>query len=278
MVDTLRAAAVQMVSGPDLQANLDAAADLIAQAATQGARLVLLPEYWPLISDDDHAKLDHGEPPGGGPLQEFLAGAAKRHGIWLAGGAIPIASGIAGKIYSRCPVYDPEGRCIARYDKIHLFDVSVDTGDKESYKESATILPGESVVVCNAPFANLGLSICYDLRFPELYRRMLGADVGIILAPSAFTATTGKKHWELLLRARAVENLCFVIAANQGGRNTPKRATWGHSMIVDPWGEVLAELPEGPGVVCADLDLAQQRRIRATFPALRHHRLLSPTI
>ena len=277
MVDSIRVAAVQMVSGPDLGENINSAATLVKNAVEAGASLVVLPEYWPLISDDERKKLAYCENPGSGPLQDFLAATARRHGIWLAGGAIPITSEIPDKIYSSCLVHDPQGQLSARYDKIHLFDVCVDTDDRESYRESATIAPGTSVVVCRTPFAQIGLSICYDLRFPELYRRMLSEDVGIILVPSAFTATTGKRHWEMLLRARAVENLCFVIAANQGGQNTPNRATWGHSMIIDPWGDILACRDTGPGVVIAELDLARQRQIRESFPALEHPRLLTQT-
>lgn len=268
-----RVAAIQMVSGLNPAENLAAAAGLIGQAAANGAELAVLPEYFPIISDDERDKFTIREPYGDGPIQRFLAEQARLHGIWLMGGSIPLASGSPGHVYNSCLLYNPEGTVVARYDKIHLFDVQVEGAGRESYNESNTIVAGGEVVVADTPFARIGMSICYDLRFPELYRRMLARDIRIITVPSAFTWTTGQKHWELLLRARAVENLCFVIASNQGGQNTARRSTWGHSMIIDPWGEVLAMVDQGPGIACADIDLDRLNRLRTSFPALEHRKL-----
>ncbi len=259
-----------MVSTPDVKANLAQAQDLIQQAAADAAEFAVLPEYFPLISDDETDKLSVGEVFGSGPIQDFLAESASRHGIWLMAGSIPLRTNEARHVTGSCLLYDPEGKCVARYDKIHLFDVCVDQDEDESYMESRTILPGREVVVAETPFATLGLSICYDLRFPELYRELVSKGATIITVPSAFTYSTGKRHWQMLLCARAVENLCYVIASNQGGQNTEKRSTWGHSMIVDPWGNVLCALDQGPGIACADLDLAYVEKLRKSFPALQH--------
>ena len=267
-----RVAAIQMVSTANLSENLASAARLIDQAAVAGAELALLPEYFPIISDNERDKFACRETFGNGPIQEFLAEAAQRHKLWLMAGSIPLDSGDPARVYNSCLLYNPDGKVVARYEKIHLFDVQVDSG-KEAYNESNTIAAGSEVVVANTPFARIGMSICYDLRFPELYRSMLDRDISIITVPSAFTWTTGQRHWELLLRARAVENLCYVIAANQGGQNTARRATWGHSMIIDPWGDILATVEQGPGVACADLDLDKLHSLRKSFPALQHRKL-----
>jgi nitrilase len=269
----LRAAVIQMVSGADVDRNLAAGAELIGQARAAGAAFAALPEFFAIISRDGRAKLAIREPFGRGPLQDFLAGEARRHGIWLLGGTIPLECGEPDRVYNASLLFNPEGRCVARYDKIHLFDVYVDREGGEQYKESATMKHGETPVVASTPYGNIGLSVCYDLRFPELYRGMLAQDIFMITAPSAFTARTGEKHWEMLLRARAVENLCFVIAPGQGGRHYDERATWGHSMIVDPWGEVLCCVETGPGFACANLDLEAQQELRRSFPALSHRRL-----
>jgi len=268
----VRAAVIQLVSGADVDANLAEAERLLGAAARDGAKLAALPEFFPLIAPDDRAKLAIREPFGRGRIQEFLAGAAKRHGLWLIGGTIPIDSGEPNHVYNACLLFDDRGHCVARYDKIHLFDVQVGSG-AEQYRESATLRAGSEVVAAETPFGRLGLSVCYDLRFPELYRRLLDEDVVMISAPSAFTETTGRVHWEMLLRARAVENLCYVIAAAQGGRHNEKRTTWGHSMIVDPWGEILCSVASGPGIACADLDFDRLRELRRKFPALSHRRL-----
>jgi len=267
-----RVAAIQMVSTANLSENLATAARLIDQAAATGAELAVLPEYFPIISDNERDKFACRETFGNGPIQEFLTEAAQRHKLWLMAGSIPLDSGDPARVYNSCLLYNPDGKVVARYEKIHLFDVQVDAG-KEAYNESNTIAAGSEVVVAETPFARIGMSICYDLRFPELYRRMLDRDISIITVPSAFTWTTGQRHWELLLRARAVENLCYVIAANQGGQNTARRATWGHSMIIDPWGDILATVEQGPGVACADLDLDKLHSLRKSFPALQHRKL-----
>jgi nitrilase len=266
-------AALQMVSKADIGENLEVAADLIRQAAEQQARLAVLPEYFPIIGRDETEKLRYQEPYGAGPLQDFLGSNARRHGIWLVGGSIPLSTGDPERVTNSCLLYNPDGACVARYDKIHLFDVRVG-GGAEAYNESNTMRAGDQVVVAGTPYGNIGMSICYDLRFPELYRRMLGQQAVILTVPSAFTETTGRKHWELLLRARAVENLCYVIAPNQGGTHAAGRRTWGHSMIISPWGEILGALELGTGLVCAELDLRGQRELRSTFPALQHARLL----
>ena len=274
MTDSLRAAAVQMVSTSNVDANLQAAGELLHHAAAMGAQLAVLPENWPLMGNTDRDKLVCQETFGHGPLQEFMAGRARDLGVWLIGGSIPLASGDADHVYNSCLVYDPEGHCSARYDKIHLFDVDIGRDGNEAYRESGSISPGREITVAGTPFGNIGISICYDLRFPELYRRMLSRDVTIITVPAAFTRTTGRQHWELLLRSRAVENLCFVIAAGQGGQHNEQRATWGHSMIIGPWGDILASMETGPGVVCADLDLLYLHTVRRTFPALEHRKLV----
>jgi deaminated glutathione amidase len=268
-----RVATIQMVSGANLTENLASAATLIQTAAAQGAELAVLPEYFPVISDNEHDKFACREPFGNGPIQDFLANTAISHNIWLMGGSIPLDSGDPSKVYNSCLLYNPDGKVVARYEKIHLFDVQVDSSGKEAYNESATISAGTEVVVAQTPFARIGMSICYDLRFPELYRSMIDQDIAIITVPSAFTWTTGRRHWELLLRARAVENLCYVIASNQGGQNTTRRRTWGHSMIIDPMGEILASIEQGPGVACADLDLDNLYSLRKSFPALQHRKL-----
>lgn len=266
----IRVATIQMVSTADVEKNLSQAKTLIQQAASEGAEFAVLPEYFPLISDDETDKLNIVEDFGAGPIQDFLAGNASEHGMWLMGGSMPIRCEDPQRVSSSCLLYNPAGECVARYDKIHLFDVCVDKDAEESYMESRTIMPGREVVVVETPFATLGLSICYDLRFPELYRALVSKGANIITVPSAFTYSTGKRHWEMFLRARAVENLCFVIASGQGGQNTEKRRTWGHSMIIDPWGNILCSLEDGPGVACTDLDLTLVEELRASFPALKH--------
>ena len=261
---TFRIAAIQMVSGPDVGANLATADLLVGEAAAQGARLVALPEYFPVIADEQ-AKIRLRERDGEGPIQDFLSAAARRHGVWLIGGTLPMACADAGKVRNASLAYDPDGMRVARYDKIHLFGFEQGT---ERYDESQTIEPGNDVVYFEAPFGNVGLSVCYDLRFPELYRAM--GDMALIVVPAAFTETTGEAHWELLLRARAVENQCYVLAAAQGGEHPSGRRTWGDSMIVDPWGRVVARRAKGQGVVIADMDLDLLADIRVRLPALRH--------
>jgi nitrilase len=260
-----RVAAVQMVSGPEVEGNLLAAGRLIGMAAAKGARLVALPEYFPILGMHERDKVAVREKPGRGPIQEFLSSTAKKHGVWLVGGSAPLACAAPEKVRNSCLVYDDRGRLAARYDKIHLFGFTM---GKESYAEERTIEPGGKVVTVETPFARLGISICYDLRFPELYRAM--KEVDIILVPSAFTATTGRAHWETLLRARAIENLAYVLAPAQGGHHPNGRDTHGDSMIVDPWGVVLERLPRGPGIVVAGVDLKRLGTLRQSLPALTH--------
>ncbi len=266
---TLRVAAVQMVSKPDVAANLRDAAALVAQAAGRGARLVALPEYFCLMGKETD-KVAAREADGHGPIQDFLAATAARHGIWLAGGTVPLVAPQPDRVMNSVLVYGPDGARVGRYDKVHLFAFA--TGE-ESYDEARTIAPGSEVRSFEVPLdaggrLKVGLSVCYDLRFPELYRAMGRPD--LILVPAAFTATTGRAHWLTLLRARAIENLAYVLAPAQGGRHDNGRATFGHSVLFDPWGETLAQLDEGPGVVVGDVDPARIAQVRASLPALSH--------
>lgn len=265
-----RVAAIQMASGPSVAANLLEAEALIRLAVSRGAQLVVLPEYFALMGYKDTDKVAAREQDGKGPIQDFLSRQAKKHKIWIIGGSIPLATGNPDKVRNACLVYDANGKRVARYDKIHLFGLNL---GQEQYREESTIEPGSEVVVFDSPFGRIGLSICYDLRFPELYRAMHPVD--ILVVPSAFTATTGRAHWEPLVRARAVENLCYVIAAAQGGYHLSGRETHGHSMIVDPWGVVLDELPRGSGIVTASVSLEYQKQLRSSLPALEH-RVLTP--
>jgi predicted amidohydrolase len=265
MSQPFKVAAVQMVSGPTVSANLETARGLIAEAARQGARLVSVPEYFCIFGMRERDKVAVREPEGSGPIQQFLSGLARELGIWIVGGSVPLVASDPDKVMNSCLVFNHCGERVARYDKIHLFGFAT---ENERYQEAGTIEAGIAPVALDSPFGRLGLSICYDVRFPELYRRL--GPVDIIFVPSAFTATTGRAHWELLLRARAVENLAYVVAPAQGGRHANGRQTHGHSMIVDPWGKILGCLPEGPGVVVAEVDPAHQARLRASLPALEH--------
>jgi nitrilase len=265
----MKVAAVQMVSGPEVGRNLDAAGRLVADAAAAGAVLVALPEYFCLLGRRDTDKLLHAEAPGDGPIQRFLADTARRHGLWLVGGTLPIRADGGRVLNSNC-VYAPDGTLAARYDKIHLF--AFDNG-REQYDEGRTLAAGRTPVALQAGPLRVGLSVCYDLRFPELYRTLMTPPCDLISVPAAFTYTTGRAHWELLLRARAVENQCYVLAAAQGGTHENGRRTWGHSMVVDPWGEVLAVRDEGEGIVVAEVDAARIAQVRLQLPALAHRRL-----
>jgi predicted amidohydrolase len=258
-------AAVQMVSTPDVAANLASAGRLIAEAAGRGASLVTLPEYWPIMGMADTDKVVQAEQPGAGPIQDFLAAQAREHGIWLIGGTLPLVSDAAGKVLNTTLVYDPQGRPVGRYDKIHLFGFNKGS---ESYDEARTIVPGTTVGAFEAPFGRVGLSICYDLRFPELFRAM--GECSLIVVPAAFTHTTGQAHWEVLLRARAIENQCYVLASAQGGIHPNGRRTFGHSMLIDPWGEVKDVLAEGEGVVSGEIDPEFLGKVRENLPALKH--------
>ncbi len=265
----VRVAAVQMVSKPDVGANLRDAAGLIDQAAAQGAQLVALPEYFCLMGRETD-KVVAREADGSGPIQEFLAATAARHRIWLVGGTVPLVSAQPDRVMNSVLVYGPDGSHIARYDKVHLFAFAA---GNESYDEAKTIVPGHDVrsftmQTDGGPRLKVGLSVCYDLRFPELYRSLGEPD--LILVPAAFTATTGRAHWLTLLRARAIENLCYVLAPAQGGRHENGRATYGHSVFFDPWGETLAQIDEGPGVITGDVVPARISEVRSNLPALAH--------
>lgn len=267
-VPDLTVAALQMVSTPDTAENMAVAARLAREAVAAGARLLVLPEYWGIMGHREADKLVHAEQPGDGPLQSFLSALARKHGIWLLGGTVPLVSAEAGKVRNTLLAYGPDGAQVARYDKIHLFGFTRGT---EAYDESRTIAPGSEVGVLDTPLARVGLSICYDLRFPELYRAMGQCD--LIVVPAAFTYTTGRVHWEILLRARAIENQCYVLAAAQGGQHPNGRRTWGHSMLVDPWGEVRTVQPEGEGIVIGTLDRSLMDSVRESLPAMKHRKL-----
>lgn len=262
---SLTAAAIQMISTPDVAQNLSTAERLIGSAVARGAQLVLLPEYFAIMGLSDTAKLAVAEQLGQGPIQNALAEIAARYQIWLAGGTIPLQADESGKVRNSLLVFNPQGARVARYDKIHLF--GFDNG-AEHYCESDTIQPGDTPVAFDTPFGRVGLAVCYDLRFPELFRAL--GKIDILLLPAAFTATTGRAHWEVLLRARAIENQCFVIASAQGGMHPSGRETFGHSMLVDPWGQVLDCLPYGEGLALAELKASQLQRVRKTLPALAH--------
>jgi len=275
----MKLAALQMVSSTNVDDNLATAERLIGDAAAAGAELVALPEYFCLMGRHDRDKLAVAEAPGEGPIQQMLSAAARRHGLWIIGGTLPIRSDDPERAFNACCVYAPDGSLAARYDKIHLF--RYDNG-RESYDEGRTLLAGsvpvtfDAVGIAKTEAVKVGLSICYDLRFPELYRSMSSQPgmrpCDLIAVPAAFTHTTGLAHWELLLRARAVENQCYLIASAQGGLHENGRRTWGHSMVIDPWGEVLALQAEGEGVVVADLDPTRIAAVRTQLPALTHRR------
>lgn len=269
---THRVAAIQMASGAQVSANLHEAGHLIQEAAEQGARLVVLPENFAFMGQYEHDKLAVKEIAGDGPIQQFLAQHAKQHQLWIVGGTIPIACDDPQHVRASCLVYNPEGQLVVRYDKIHLFDV--DTGNNERYEESQNIEAGQQPVVFDSPFGRIGLAICYDLRFPELFRNLLDQGAQLFCIPSAFTETTGKAHWDMLNRVRAVENLSYVIAADQGGYHVNGRKTYGDSLIVDPWGTVLNRLAQGNGVVIANIDTQHQTQLRQRFPTIHHRKLL----
>ena len=266
-------ACIQMASGPNVGANLLEAERLIGMAVDKGAKLIVLPENFAIMGKEESDKVAVRESDDGGPIQDFLSQQAVKRGVWLVGGTVPMAAKADNKIRAACLLYDDLGKRVARYDKIHLFDVSLVDSD-ESYTESEAIESGDQAVVVETPFGKLGLAVCYDLRFPELYRTMLDQGMEIIAMPSAFTAITGKAHWSILVRARAIENLCYVLAAGQGGYHVNGRETYGHSMIVDPWGQVMNELANGSGLVCADIDLEHLKNIRRTFPVLEHRNIV----
>ena len=266
-------AAIQMVSTDAVSENIKLTEELIKEAVSKKAKLITLPENFPLMGKHDEDRLKITESFNDGPLQLFLSEQSKEYKIWLLGGTIPLKSHTPEKVFATNLLFNPDGECIARYDKIHLFDVMLDGREGESYRESKTFESGNDIVVAETEIGNIGLSVCYDLRFPEMYRKMHSKNVQIITAPSAFTATTGKAHWETLLKARAIENLCYLVASNQGGIHASGRETWGHSMIVDPWGEILAEVKEEIGIAVAEIDIEKQTKLRERFPALTHKQL-----
>ncbi len=278
----MKIAVIQMVSGSDVQANVAQARTLLQSAAHMGAELAVLPEYFCLMGKHDADKLAISETFGSGPLQQFLAESARSLGLWLVAGTLPLKSSASGSVATPAPgvarvsnsslVFSPAGACVARYDKIHLFRFD---NDLERYDESQVLSAGSELVTFDLPAKDghtwrIGLSVCYDLRFPELYRAYASLGAHLMLVPSAFTFTTGQDHWELLLRARAIENLSFVAAAAQGGRHDNQRRTWGHAMLIDPWGRVLAQRAQEAGVVLADLDFDLLTACRKRLPALQH--------
>ncbi len=270
----MKIAALQMVSTPAWPQNRDAAQRLVRQAAAAGAELVALPEYFCLLGRRDSDKLALAEAAGSGPIQDFLSALAQENQVWIVGGTLPVRHS-AEKVYNRCLVFAPDGSAAAHYDKLHLF--GFDNGT-ERYDEGRTLQAGEQAVALQVQSRagqpwRVGLSVCYDLRFPELYRALMQPPCDLICVPSAFTHTTGQAHWEVLLRARAIENQCYVLAPAQGGRHDNGRRTWGHSLVIDPWGEVLQVLPEGEGLVMAELDPQRLAQVRKQLPALQHRRL-----
>jgi deaminated glutathione amidase len=269
----MKAAAIQMTSGRDVERNFAEAESLLAVAAKQGAELIVLPENFSFLGADDAERLAAAEEAGDGPAQRFLAEQAKAHGVWLVGGTVPIRDR-NDRARSRSMLMSPDGVCAASYDKIHLFDVAIPGQEAESYRESATTVPGEQVVTAETPFGRIGMTVCYDIRFPALFHRlgMLGMD--ILVVPAAFTVPTGRVHWQPLLQARAIESLTFVVAAAQWGEHAGGRKTYGHSMIVGPWGDVLAVQDQAAGVVSAELDMIGLERVRNQFPMLKHRREL----
>ena len=270
----MRVAAIQMNSGSDVAANLQLADKLMGDAAEDGCELAVLPENFALMPERGRDKASIAEAPGEGPIQAFLSEASQRYGLWIIAGSMPLVSPEidAGRVYGACPVYDANGDAQAIYRKIHLFDVDL-VDKKESYRESRSMYPGEEVVTVDTPCGRVGLTICYDVRFPELFRQLVDAGATVFTVPAAFTATTGEAHWQTLLRARAIENLAYVIAPGQYGEHPDRRSTYGHSLIIDPWGRVLAEAADGNCHVAADLDPDLPAKLRSEFPALVNRRL-----
>ncbi len=268
-------ALIQMRSGAKIAANLQDAAAYIAQAAALGARLIVLPENFALMASETQRR-DIAERPGAGPLQDFLSEQARNNGVWLVAGTIPLLGNDHESAdrppAASCLVIDAGGHQVARYDKIHLFDVGI-PGRAEAYHESAHTRAGGKAVCVDTPVGRLGLAVCYDIRFPALFMRLLDQGMEVLALPAAFTAGTGKAHWEILLRARAIESLCYVAAAAQGGRHENGRETWGHSMLVDPWGATKLEMDQEPGVQIAAIDIDELKRIRQRFPVLTQKRL-----
>ena len=268
----MKAAAIQMNSTDDVATNLSLADELLARASLEGATLAVLPENFALMPRRSREKTVHAETPGNGPIQEFLADAASRHGLWIVAGSLPLKSPDPARTYGACLVIDDSGRRRDIYRKIHLFDVDLEDSD-ESYRESRSMYPGDDPVAVSSPFGVIGLTICYDLRFPELFRTLVDAGATLFTVPAAFTVTTGKARWHTLVCARAIENLAWIIAPGQSGTHADGRSTYGHSLIVDPWGRILADVEEDNGVAVAEIDTARVERLRREFPALANRRL-----
>lgn len=264
-----KAAVIQMTSSHKLENNLQQADALLRQAAKEGAGLVVLPEMWATMVMGQMDKIELAETQGAGPIQDFMQQKAKELGIWLVGGTIPIRSDNPEKVRASCLIYDDKGTLAARYDKVHLFDVTISPG-KESYQESAVTEPGDEIVILDTPIGKLGVAVCYDIRFPELFRVMFKHGVELFAVPAAFTITTGLAHWQLLARARAVENLSYVLGACQWGQHDTGRSTFGGSCIIDPWGRVLHQLDKNVGVLTAEINLDQLHEIRSNMPVHEH--------
>lgn len=278
MTDTVNVALIQMISGREREINLAKARELLQKASAAGARIAILPENFACFHSASMRRLAEEEDTSAGPVRQFLAEQARQLGLWIIAGSMPMVVRPDGtpvpapRVRSTCWVVDDQGREVGRYDKVHLFDAEV--GDSQGrYCESDTFEPGTDAVCVDTPAGRLGLSICYDLRFPELYRRLVEAGAEWIVVPSAFTWRTGQAHWETLLRARAIEDQVWVCAPNQGGEHDPKRRTWGHSMVVDPWGTVVAGCEEGEQVLIAKLDLDRVAETRRAMPSLQNRRL-----
>ncbi len=268
-IDAVKVAAVQMTSGLEVAGNLQRARELLEVAASRGAKLAVLPENFALMARRERDKRGIAEPDGEGPIQSMLSAAARELGLTVVGGTMPLKIPGEERVAPASLVYGPDGQRIGRYDKIHLFDVNVPDAE-ESHRESAGMAPGRSIGVFDTPAGRIGVAVCYDLRFPELFRRMSGQGADYFVVSAAFTVPTGQAHWDLLVRARAVENLCHLVVSAQVGQHPNGRATFGHSMVVDCWGGIVDVLPEGEGVAAGDVDLARQARVRREFPALEH--------
>jgi nitrilase len=268
-----------MTSAPEVEANLASARTLLERARVEGASLAVLPENFAIMGHRDVDKVEVAETPGEGPIQAFLGHCARELGLWIIGGTIPLrVEGEPKRVAAASMVFDERGRCVARYDKIHLFDVDASAGTAgraaEPYKESASTLAGERVVSAATPLGRIGLTICYDIRFPALFHRLSVLGVDVLVVPAAFTVPTGQVHWQPLLQARAIESLVYVVAAGQCGEHAGGRKTYGHSLVIGPWGEVLGQLTDGPGVLCVDLDMIRLSQLRESFPVVRHRREL----
>ncbi len=268
-----RVSAIQMTSTISVEENLASAESLIKIAADQGSKLVVLPEMFPILGADSVDKVNVSEKFGDGLIQNFLSQQASKNHLWIVGGTIPLKGNDPGKVKAACLIFDDKGNIAGRYDKMHLFDVVV--SESESYQESATTEPGNNVAIIDTPIGRVGLSVCYDIRFPELYRRLFNSGAEIFTIPAAFTVKTGQAHWEVLARSKAIENFCYVIGACQTGQHSNGRATYGHSLIINPWGEVISSLPESTGVITAEIDLEQLKQIRKNMPVNTHQKIFS---